>query len=332
MKRWIPILGVLLVVQLALAIVVYQTRPNYGAFEPRAKLLAFTASDIDGLQIDDGKGSVQLRRKEGRWVLAEPADAPADSGRITRLLEQLAKLDKGWPVATTAAAAPRFKVTDDAFERRLTLLTGTQQVARLYLGTSPGIRKVHARPAGDDAVYAVALETFEFGTGADDWIDRRIVALVADDLVRIALPGFMLERADQDWRLSGLAAGERTDSEEAHVLASKIADLEVQSLLGSEEQPSYRQATPALELTVAKRDGTELTYRFSQPEHENFWVLRRSDLPYFFKVADYAVKPLKEATREQLISQHDGAGGTAEAAAPSPSAPPATTPEENVDG
>lgn len=329
MKRWNTILGTLLLAQLALAILVYQTRPEYGAFEPRARLLTFETGTVDGLKIEDGKGgSALLRRRDGKWLLPDLADAPADSGRADQLLRQLSNLDQGFPVATTAGAAPRFKVADDGFERRITLLAGEQEIAKLYLGTSPGIRKVHARLANDAAIYAVALEAVEVNASGDAWIDPRMLALDLADLTRIELPGVTVEHEGDDWRLADLPEGQRTDGEEAHVLASKIADLEIQSLLGKEDQPAYRQNAPGLEMTLTQRDGAQLAYRFSQPENENFWVLRRSDLPYYFKVADHAVKPLKEATREQLIKQPDAAAG-AEAA--TPAAPAAVIPEEKVD-
>lgn len=329
MKRWNAILGALLLAQIVLAIVVYRSRPDYGAFEPHAKLLTFQASAVDGLKIEDGKGgSVFLRRRDGNWLLPDLADAPADTRRAEQVLAQLANLDKGYPVATTAAAAPRFKVADDAFERRLTILAGDQEIGRLYLGTSPGIHKVHVRSAHDDAIFAVALDAVEVNARGDDWIDHRILALTPEQVARIALPGFVLEHEGDDWRLADLPEGQRTDLEEAHVLAGKITDLEIQALLGKEDQPSYRQNTPELELALTKRDGAQFGYRFSKPENENFWVLRRSDLPYYFKVADFVVKPLKEATREKLITQPEAAAGAPTATS---KVPAAANPEEKID-
>lgn len=306
MKRWIVILSALLIAQIVLAVAVNLTRQHYGAYEPQAKLLAFDPQAVDTLKIEDGKGSVLLRKKDGKWVLPERADYPVGDS-ADQLIEKLAGLDKGWPVATTTAAAPRFKVAADAFERQLTLRAGDTELARLYLGTSPGIRKVHARPANEEAIYAVAMETIEASANVDDWIDRRILALEADELTRVELPGVVLERTDDTWRVLDLGAEQQTDAEEAHVLASKAAGLEIQALLGTEPDPEYRQEQPELEMTLARRDGTQFVYRFSRPENENFWVLRRSDFPYFFKVADYAVKPLKEASREQLIRTPDTA-------------------------
>ncbi len=50
------------------------------------------------------------------------------------------------------------------------------------------------------------------------------------------------------------------------------------------------------------REGSEvLRYRFSKPENASYYVLKRSDLHYYFKVAEYMVDPVRETTREKLV-------------------------------
>ena len=52
---------------------------------------------------------------------------------------------------------------------------------------------------------------------------------------------------------------------------------------------------------MTRNDGEVLSYRFSQPEDAAYYVLKRSDMEIFFKVAEYTVNPVKDTTREKLV-------------------------------
>ncbi|ADE14322.1 conserved hypothetical protein [Nitrosococcus halophilus Nc 4] len=301
MKKWISILGGLLLVQLVLAIAVNLMGEDYGAFEPQEKLLAFDEKGVDGLRIEDGENSLVLKKRDGKWLLPDSGDFPADQEAVERLLDKLATLEKGWPVATTAGAAKRFKVDDEAFERRLALLIKEETQAVLYVGTSPGFRKVHVRPEGEDAVYAVAFNTWEANAKADDWIDKDILRLEGDQVTRVEMPEFTLQRNDEQWQLVSLKAQEETNGEEARALVDKLTGLPIESLLGTEAKPSFRQEAPEFEVKLARKGGDLLSYRFSKPEDEDYYVLKRSDLDHYFKVAPFAVEPIQTTGREKLV-------------------------------
>lgn len=313
MKKWIPVLSVLLVAQLGLALAVSLGGEKYGAFQAEEPLLAFNKDAVDSIRIEDGKQSVQLEKKDAHWLLPDKKGFPASSDQIEALLTKLSGLKKGWPVATTASAAEHFKVDEKGFERRITLSSKGSQVAQLYVGTSPGFRKVHVRSAGEDAVLAVAFNTWEASAKPDDWIDKDILRLSQSDIQKVELPGVVLERDGDAFKLADLAPGEEMDSPKVQSLIGQLANLRIESLLGSEAKPEYHQDAPALEIKVSKKDGTELSYRFSKPEEGAYYVLKRSDLERWLKVAEYTVKQLKETTREKLVHQ---------AAAPATTAPP----------
>jgi hypothetical protein len=317
MKKWITILSGLLVAQLVLAITVNLTSQDYGAFQPEQKLLVFDEKKVDGLRIEDGTDSVVLRKRGDKWLLPENGDFSVSSGSVERLLEKLAAMQKGWPVATTSAAVPRFKVAEEQFERKLTLLSGEDAVARLYVGNSPGFRKVHVRPEDEDKVFAVAFNTFEANAKADDWIDKGVLGLDENEIERIEMPLFVLQRQDGKLEVEGLGEKEQTNETEARALTVKFAGLSIQSLLGTEMKPEYRQDQPELEVNLTRKGGGVLSYRFSKPEGQAYFVLKRSDLDHYFKVAEFTVNPIKEITREKLV-QATAEGTPVEASAENP--------------
>jgi hypothetical protein len=89
--------------------------------------------------------------------------------------------------------------------------------------------------------------------------------------------------------------------EESSALLGKLTGLRVQSLLGTDAELEYRQDEPVLEVRITTEGGGVLDYRFSKPQDATYYVLKRSDLDFFFEVAEHTVNPVREATREKLV-------------------------------
>ena len=312
MKKSIVILSALLSLQLALTVGLNLGRDQYRAFEPQENLLIVDSGEVDAIRIDAGDGQhVVLEKQEGQWRLPGLSGFPADQASVARLLERLAGLEKGWPVVTTAGAAKRFKVSDPGFERKLTLSKGEKTLATLFVGTSPGFRKVHVRVPGEDEIYAVEFSAFEANTKSEDWIDKGVLAHRADDIRRVDLPGLTLNREDGRMLVADLDEGEETAEDEARRLVERIAGLRIRAVLGSEEKPEYDQAQPELRYSIALASGGEQEYLFFKPEQADHYVLKASHRDEYFKVDPWAVDPLKETTRAKLI--RDKTAGTASA-------------------
>ncbi|MEE8249334.1 MAG: hypothetical protein V3R59_03815, partial [Gammaproteobacteria bacterium] len=133
------------------------------------------------------------------------------------------------------------------------------------------------------------------------WIDKDVLTLDDSDVARVEMPGIILQRADGKLQVVDLGEKEQTNGEETRALLDKLTGLSIQSLLGTEAKPEYRQDQPALEVKMMREGGEVLGYRFSKPEDASYYVLKRSDLDYYFKVAEYMVDPVRETTREKLV-------------------------------
>lgn len=307
MKKWITVLGGLLALQLVLAVALHRAGENFDAFEPTERLLAFEHEAIDGVRIEDSRNQVLLVRRDGGWLLPKSNDFPAEEKAVQGLLVKLADLKKGWPVATSTGAVERFKVAPETFERRLTLLSGDKTVATLYLGTSRGFRKVHVRPEGDHAVYAVAFNAWETNADVDDWIDKDVLKIPQDEIERIEMADIVLQRDEEILQLAGLAEDEMPREDAVRAFVGGLTGLRVQSLLGTEDAPAYGLNEPSLEIRLLKKGGDTLTYRFAQPKDAGHYVLKRSDLDYYFQVTEFTVAQLKDTGREKLVQiRNDG--------------------------
>jgi len=301
MKKWILVLSGLLVAQLVLATILNLTGEDYGTFQAEEKLLSFNKQAVSGLQIADDTDSLELKKQEGKWLLPDSGNFPASQRKVEQLLDNLAAMEKGWPVARTRGAAQRFAVDREHFERKLTLLSDDGTRATLYVGSSPGFRKVYVRSGDKDEIFAAELKVWEANAKTEDWIDTDILALDQSSVQRIEMPGFIMRRQDGRLQVMNLDEKEQTIVGESNALLGKITGLRIQSLLGTEVESEYRQDEPVFEISMTTEGGEVLDYRFSKPQDAAYYVLKRSDLDYYFEVAEYTVNPVRETTREKLV-------------------------------
>ena len=320
MTKWITVLGSVLVLQIAVAVGVNLSRERYQAVTPEEKLLAFDVAAVDRMRIDgDADTHVVLQKQDDQWRLPELNDFPADQGNVKRLLDRLAALDKGWPVATTTGAAKRFKVAEETFERKLMLSQGDKIQAALFVGTSPSFRKVHVRLPDEDDVRTVEFNTYEVGVKPDDWIDKAILTHPAQDIQRVELPGFTLQQQDDKLEVMGLAEDEETVTDEAKRLLERIAELNIRAVLDTPAASGDGQGEPELRYTLTFKSGEPQTYTFAKPPDADHYVLKTSQRDEYFQVDTWTVDQIKESTRDKLIRKKSQ---PPEAPEPSKESPP----------
>lgn len=301
MKKWIFVLSSLLAAQLVLAMILGLTGEDYSTFQTEGKLLSFNKQEVSGLQIVDSTDSMKIEKREGKWLLPNSGHFPASQHKVEQLLDTLAALEKGWPVARTRGAAQRFAVDKEQFERKLVLVSDDESQTTLYVGSSPGFRKVYVRPGDKDEIFAVDFNIWEANAKIEDWIDTDILALDRSSVQRIEMPGIIMQRQDGTLQVMNLDENEQTNVDESSVLLGMLTGLRIQSLLGTEMKPEYRQDEPALEIRITTEGGEVFDYRFSKPLDASYYVLKRSDLDFYFEVAEYTINPVREATREKLV-------------------------------
>lgn len=294
-------LVLLLGLQLFLALGLSLREPGMAALTAQTPLLAFTPADVTRVRVEgaDGNGGVTLSRTpQGSWVLADLADFPVQPAKVDQLLTQLAGLKRPLPIATSEEARKRFKLADDGFERRLTLEGKDGAVATLLIGDSPGFRRIFARPADDPSVYDLNLALSDLSDRRDDWLDTGLLRLEPGQIVRIAGKDWALSKDADLWRLDNNE--QSVDQAAANALAMQLTNLSYRGVLGTEDAPAYRQQEPTLVLTIGLKDGNARTYRISQAENSEDYVLKDAERPYFFKLSGYDLEGLLDLEPAKL--------------------------------
>src|SRR5690606_2141252 len=136
-----------------------------------------------------------------------------------------------WPVAHSSAARQRFQVADYYYQKRLTLLSNGEILGTIFLGTSPGFRKVHARNEQQDAIHSIAFNTFEAPAVNNGWLDTRLLQVRAP--LRIDTDLYNLYFEDGRWMS---ATGGTPDEAQVNTLLSVLKDLQVDGVAGEDLQ------------------------------------------------------------------------------------------------
>jgi len=240
----------LLALQLVLLVVLWPRERSNDSSE--AALIALAPAAVEQLRITDGEGnSVAVGRADDGWRLLGP-DLPARSSRINSLLSTLLEDERGWPVATSAAALQRFSVTPEQFERRIDFTAGGGEQT-LYLGTAPGFRQVHARPAESDAVYVLRFNAFDAPAGLDDWLDQSLLQIAEPRAV--SGTDYVLRRHGETWRTD---AGESPDDGAVQELLRGLSNIRANRIAAEEARAALSTTEASATLTVETAGATLL--------------------------------------------------------------------------
>lgn len=299
----IPLLAGLLVVQLLILAVLLLSDDEEGT---AVELLSFEAEQVTALTIEDGDGNVvSLEKIDAEWRLGE---LPADTGKVEDVIESLVSGSPSWPVATSESSQARFEVTEDTFQRRVRFGSDAGELATLYLGSSPGFRRIHAREADSDAIFSIDFGVHELPTEASDWLDKQLFQTEA--ISSVTFPGgeVLTRGEDESWTIDG----EPADAEAAARYVKRIEGL---SVLGLYEADTDTALGDPVTVEVQDSEGKyALTFRFNEAADE--YALENSREPGTFTVASYVVEQILVPAAEllPLAEEDDDDSGETETA------------------
>lgn len=287
LNRAVALLVTLLVVQCGVIAVVYRPVESRAGGPAEDRLVAFNPAAIDRITIGDEHGNeVVLARPGEHWIIPDLFDLPADTARVDALLHALAAGNRGWPVARSASAHRRFQVEDHHYRRRLALAAGDATAATVYLGNSPGFRRVYARNGDGQAVYSIELDASGIPAVADRWLDPRLLQVRV--AVRIDADLFSLRLEDGVWVTGG---GNAPDPSELEVLLTALKTLQVDGVAGEDETRRLSGVEADAILDVASLSG-KVTLALFALDHQYF--IHSSEYPLFFAISEADFRRLAE--------------------------------------
>lgn len=180
MKKTIQLLVGLLLLQIVLALGLhFGSKDTLAVAPPGESLLKADAGQIDHIAIDGTDptgytGSIELKKDGDKWKLADGTDA--DAAKVQQMLDKLARIQLGAPVATSEGAPERFQVGDKGYVRRIVLTGAGKAIGTIYFGKLIGVRQMHVRRADQKAVYAGNFTVFDAPLKPTEWLPSGLPA------------------------------------------------------------------------------------------------------------------------------------------------------------
>jgi len=294
LKIWQRRLTILFIAQVLLILGVFAYQQNSRVQVDAQPLLAIKPADIDKVIIQDASNKVTLQKTGSQWQLPDLHQLPVDKQKLDEVLQKLDGTKLTWPVTTTASSHERFEVTGSKFQRRVELFQGDTKKADLWLGTTPGFKKIHLRREGEDQVYAVELTAFEFATASNDWLQSDLLAV--KDVNSIKAADYELQKTGDNWNFvaaSQSVNAEKVDATKATELVNAFSNLQVQEVVSQVPQGEITKIS-------AKSAAGEFNYEFTKAGSDYF--VKRSDRDVTFKLSQVEFERIANVKKASLLA------------------------------
>lgn len=306
MSRSIKLLLLLVVLQAGLVAWVHLEGDAPDPFKADTALVAVDVDSADILTIEQpGERLLRLKRKDEQWVLPDKGDFPVVPAKFAQFRDKLLGAKRSWPVGQTMVAARQFKVTLDAFERRVRFLKGEKVLGDVYLGSSPGFRKVHARLDGDEHTYAIDFNAFDAPADPAQWYDTETLKTPVEDIARIDLGAFALKAQDGGFQVEGLRENEQTDVEAVQEMVQRVSEVAFTDVLGDDGRARFEAGKPVVRYTVELKEGSPIVNAVVAPEESSRYILKSSAQPHYFEVEKERFDKLRDTSRVQVVKGAD---------------------------
>ncbi|NJK88032.1 MAG: DUF4340 domain-containing protein [Myxococcales bacterium] len=264
--------------------------------------------------------SIVLERTGNSWGISSADGFPTKEDAVEDVLEKLEDLRSNNVVLKSGRYHDKLEVSDEKYVRRVKVTAGSES-HELFLGTSPAFKTTHLRVAGNDDVYLVQdFAASDLSERSWNWVDRAYVDVPEDELWAVELSNaqgsFRLERdpVSDTWAVLGTTSD--VDASKVDEILRKARTINLEAPVGKTVEPSHGLDTPSAMLTMvvgtstiaghAPPSTTTKVVRIgSEVGGESRYYVKADDQPYVVEVASWAVKPLVEQTKDDLLPGKD---------------------------
>jgi len=311
--RFAAILVVLLVI-LGGAALLYRheeggRRPDNVATLGRTLFKDLKAADIATVRIIEPKATLTLQRKDERWVIAERADFPADTGKVREFVlkviglkigqsEPLGEKDRARLNLDASGTRVEFKAADGKDLGAFTV--GRKYFKREVENPAKAIPdgRFVSLPGEGGTAYLVGDPLSQAAAASAEWIDRTAFKVEKVKTLEVRYPaggGYRIERAadNADWKLAGAKPGEKLDVSRANAASYTLQLLELADVAPKDVADTGLDKPILVDATTL--DGLSYAIKVGKLAGENHYV---SFTPHGTPKAE------DQAAREKLLAQH----------------------------
>ena len=290
MNKTIQYLAIAFIVQcLILGTVLFGK--NSSSLQERSRFLEFDATSIDSLTIKDAQGELFLKKENGLWLLPDYGNLPIVTGKVEGVLDDLSALTVSWPIASSESAAKRFEVDMDNAQKSIKLKMGNEIIANMYLGTSPGYRKVHARNSDSDDIYAIEFSQHQISNKYEDWFDKGILQYDGE-LSKVSVDSLTAIKANDVWSIENYQEEVSLSPEKIAAWAKRFNNIQVSKLIEGTDKERVIVMDPVLTVNLEGNQGSSSLVFFKKDDKT--YVKKAGD-EALFEIAGFQADPIMNA-------------------------------------
>ncbi len=299
MNKYLTMLTALFFLQLSIAGLLLADG-GYDESEVTAqKLISIDPDTLNEIKITAPSSEIVLTKVAQRWQLKEYPDLQIVQDKVRALTNKLANINVSWPVTSTQNSHQRFKVTDNHFEKQLSVKNTAGVTQTLLLGDSPSYKSIYARNADNNEVYSIEFNAYQLNTQINDWLDKSLLSI--NEVTNISHTEVSLQKANDSWQLTTPAT-----LPEAHSLDQARIEKLVAHLQGL-TVTKVSELTPAgndhEQLTVSNAKGQQFTYSFANEDEQ--YLVSRNDYNYWFTLPKTQFEPLAQLSVESISANNE---------------------------
>lgn len=316
MKRFISILFILLLVQITIFAVLALTKNKKYTLEEELPLLSFTDhKKVNTFKISDGNDDLTLTLNNGQWTIPDFQNFPADNDKVSKFLDDIAGLKKGWPVANSSSGAIRYGVGNENFEKQVDFIADNRWHATLLLGDSPTFKKVYARNSSNPKTYIVNYNAYEASLKPSYWYDNQIFYIDQNEVEEITYGNIKIYREEKSWKLDGITDEQSINDSKINNFIKAALSLNFDEVISKDQRDELadkkKSSDTNFKLKIVKSNGEKITYEFwpveGTVESATQFYIRKLDYKHILKSRKFNFRDILETRREDLIHKVDPA-------------------------
>lgn len=261
-------------------------------------LMELDTRQVNSVIITNEKNkTVVLKKTDNGWILPDYYQLAVDQGLLEQLLEKAVATKTIWPIASSKGAAKRFLVSSTDFKRHVSFGTTDNKTVDLFLGNSPGLRKIYARNANNTDIYAVEFGLYLVPPEPERWFDKRLLK-VRKSIKKIQGADFLINKEGDNWVLDQVQDNQSVEQTKIDSLANALVYPQVKAVANMDmlKQLKGKQADVHYKVIT---DGDAISYDFYRLKDDV--ILKSSLSELHFVIPVYVVENLLGISRRSFI-------------------------------
>ena len=234
-------------------------------FERGQKFLSqLNPDNIHEIQISKGEDEVVLKKGKDNFVVASQHNYPAKNETINRFLNDVITIGLEKEVGTGSDLEKELAVVSDAEEATEVVLKNDsgKEMVRFFVGKAApdGGGNYLKRVDGDDPKIYLSSKGVYLTTSGSSFLDKEIVDVKSDQVVRIEGPDFVIEAEEEggSLKLKDVPSGKKEGSDVSQV-KNLLAGLQFDSVyLADDPEVSSLQFKKAMTVSLSDHSGYEV--------------------------------------------------------------------------